>query len=229
MPSFEDRFAFAAGAYATYRPRYPTALFDWLRHRLPGAGRVWDCGTGSGQAADSLAAHFDLVVATDASLAQLVHASRTNAPCYVAMTAERCALGNRSMDLVTVAQALHWFDRAAFFDEVHRVLVPGGLLAIWSYGLATVSPAIDAVLRHFHDVKVGPYWSPERQLVESGYNGVELPFVEEPVPSFAMQATWTLAPARWLPVDLVGGREVPRDDGSRPCARGHARAGATLG
>ena len=192
MPSFEDRFAFAARAYASYRPRYPSALFDWLRRRVPGARRVWDCATGSGQAAAALAARFDVVIATDASLAQLAHADRVNAPLYMATTAEHCAIATRSMDLVTVAQALHWFDREAFFAEVRRVLASGGLLAIWSYGLPTVTPAIDAVLRHFHDVEVGPFWSPDRRLVEGGYEGIALPFKEEPTPPFAMQAAWTL-------------------------------------
>jgi len=193
MSSFDDRFAFAAGAYATYRPRYPAALFDWLRRRLPDARRVWDCGTGNGQAASSLAERFELVVATDASLAQLAHADHANTPRYVAMTAEACALRIHSLDLVTVAQALHWFHRGAFFDEVRRVLAPGGLIAIWSYGIPTVGPAIDDVLRHFHDVEVGPFWSPARRLVESGYRGVELPFIEEPTPLFEMEASWTLA------------------------------------
>lgn len=193
MPSFEDRFAFAASAYSTYRPRYPSELFDWLRRRMPAARRVWDCATGSGQAATELAARFDVVIATDASLAQLAHADGTNVPLYMAMTAETCAIATRSIDLVTVAQALHWFDREAFFAEARRVLVPGGMLAIWSYGLPTVAPAIDEVLRDFHDVEVGPYWSPDRRLVESGYEGVELPFIEEPTPLIAMQARWTLA------------------------------------
>lgn len=193
MPSFDDRFAFAAGAYATYRPRYPAALFDWLRGRLPQGRRVWDCGTGSGQAAAALAERFELVVATDPSLAQLAHADRANAPRYAAMTAEDCALASGSIDLVTVAQALHWFDRASFFNEVHRVLAPGGLLAIWSYGIPSVEPRIDEVLRRFHDVEVGPYWSPARRLVESGYEGIELPVVEEKVPRFSMHASWTLA------------------------------------
>jgi len=72
------------------------------------------------------------------------------------------------------------------------VLVPGGLLAVWSYGLSTIEPAVDEVLRRFHDVELGAYWSPERKLVERGYEGITFPFVEERVPAFAMQATWTL-------------------------------------
>jgi SAM-dependent methyltransferase len=192
MPAFQDRFAFAAGEYATYRPHYPGELFAWLRQRTPSARRVWDCGTGSGQAAMALAARFELVVATDPSLTQLIHAARDGAVQYAASTAEAAPLRRGSIDLVTVAQALHWFDRAAFFNEARRVLVPGGLLAIWSYGIPTIAPAIDEVLRRFHDVELGAYWSPERRLVERGYEGISLPFVEEPAPRFSMQATWSL-------------------------------------
>jgi SAM-dependent methyltransferase len=132
------------------------------------------------------------VVATDPSLAQLAHAERAERVSYVAMTAERCAIQARSIGLVTVAQALHWFDRDLFFDEVKRVLAPDGLLAVWSYGLGSIEPNVDEVLRHFHDVTIGPYWSPARRLVESGYSGIRFPFNEEAVPAIPMQAWWTL-------------------------------------
>ena len=192
MSPFIDRFAFAAGDYAFYRPHYPDALFDWLEQRLPNASWVWDCGTGSGQAAFALALRFPNVLATDPSLAQLAHAERAECLSYVAMAAESCAVKDRSIDLVTVAQALHWFDRGAFFNEVKRVLAPDGLLAVWSYGLGSIEPGLDEVLRHFHDVTVGPYWSPARRLVESGYAGIEFPFHEEAGPDIPMQASWTL-------------------------------------
>lgn len=192
MSPFVDRFAFAAGDYASYRPHYPDAMFDWFRQRLPNASWVWDCGTGSGQAAGALASRFPHVVASDPSLNQLAHAERADCLSYVAMTAEMCALADSSIDLVTVAQALHWFDRDAFFDEVKRVLAPGGLIAVWSYGLGSIDPAVDEVLDHFHNVTVGPYWSPARRLVESGYAGIEFPFDEEQGPDIPMQASWTL-------------------------------------
>jgi len=193
MTPFVDRFAFAAGDYAGYRPHYPDALFDWLRQRLPQGKWVWDCGTGSGQAAAALASRFPRVVASDPSLAQLAHAEPAEGVSYVAMTAESSGLADGSIDLVTVAQALHWFDRAAFYNEVKRVLVPGGLLAVWSYGIGSIAPALDEVLHHFHDVTVGPYWSPARRLVESGYAGIDFPFNEEAGPEIPMQASWTLA------------------------------------
>lgn len=192
MSPFIDRFAFAAGDYATYRTHYPDALFDWFQQRLPNASWVWDCGTGSGQAAFGLASRFPNVLATDPSMAELAHADHAECLSYVAMTAEACALRGGSIDLVTVAQALHWFDRDAFFNEVKRVLAPDGLLAVWSYGLGSVEPGVDEILRHFHDVTVGPYWSPARRLVESGYAGIEFPFSEEVVPDIPMRASWTL-------------------------------------
>lgn len=193
VPTFRDHFAFAASSYASFRPRYPAALFRWLASEERGHERAWDCGTGSGQAAVALAAHYGSVVASDASLAQLASADRADGVEYVAMSAESSALRAESVDLVTVAQALHWFDRARFFDEVDRVLRPGGVLAVWSYGLLTITPAIDARLRHFYSNTLGGYWPSERALVDSGYAGVALPYPELKTPRITMNASWTLA------------------------------------
>jgi SAM-dependent methyltransferase len=193
MPTFRDLFAFASGSYATHRPDYPDELFRWLASVSPRRETAWDCGTGSGQAAVSLGAHFASVVATDASVKQLTSARRTPGVHYVAMAAEAAALTVDSTDLVTVAQALHWFDRPRFFAEVDRVLRPGALLAVWSYGMTAIAPAIDAVLHRFYEEVLGPYWPAERALVESGYVGIVLPYAEESAPSFAMQTSWRLA------------------------------------
>jgi hypothetical protein len=130
MPSFRDHFAFAAGSYASHRPRYPDALFAWLASITPNRQRAWDCATDSGQAASSLAAHFEHIVATDPSLAQLDAADRTGDVHDAAMTAEAPALSSQSVDLITVAQALHWFDRPAFFAEVDRDPIPAFLRAL---------------------------------------------------------------------------------------------------
>lgn len=193
MPAFRDHFAFAASSYANFRPRYPAALFAWLASETRGHERAWDCGTGSGQAAVGLAAHYEAVVATDPSLSQLSSAERVCGVEYLAMSAEASALRAESMDLVTVAQALHWFDRERFFAEVDRVLRPGGLLAVWSYGLLTIEREIDARLHHFYSDTVGPYWPSERALVDTGYAGIALPYPELRTPRIAMEASWTLA------------------------------------
>jgi SAM-dependent methyltransferase len=193
MPEFTDHFTRVAGDYASYRPRYPDALFQWLATLTSDRRRAWDCGTGSGQAAVALARHFGEVIGTDPSLAQLRNAADAPGVRYVGMTAERAALADGSVGLVTVAQALHWFDRPTFFREVERVLVPGGTVAVWSYGLLRVAPGIDEIISAFHDGEISQYWPPERALVEVGYSGIEFPFEEEHPPAFRMEAEWTLS------------------------------------
>lgn len=193
MAPFADHYSSAAGQYARYRPHYPQALFAWLASVAPNRSVAWDCGTGNGQAATALAATFTHVVATDPSTAQLAHAERGTAVSYAAMTAERTALAGASVAAVTVAQALHWFDRPAFYAEVERVLMPHGVLAVWSYGLCTLDDAVlDAELRRFHGVTVGPHWPAERALVDAGYEGLQLPFAELSVPPLRMETLWTL-------------------------------------
>ncbi|TCJ14961.1 class I SAM-dependent methyltransferase [Parasulfuritortus cantonensis] len=191
---FNDHFAPVSGAYADFRPRYPAALFDWLAEQAPARALAWDCACGSGQASVDLAARFARVVATDASEKQLAGAQAHPHVEYRQAPAEASGLADASADLVTVAQALHWFDRPRFYAEVRRVLRPGGLLAVWTYGVQRVDDLrVNAhVQRFYHDV-VGPYWPPERALVESGYRDLEFPFAELAVPAFAMTTHWRLA------------------------------------
>ncbi len=190
---FADHFGSVAGAYAHYRPTYPAPLFAWLAGVAPARQRAWDCATGTGQAAIGLAAHFDAVVATDASAGQLAAASPHPRVHYRLAAAESSSLEAASLDLATVAQALHWFDRPRFFAEVERVLRPSGVLAVWSYGIPELEgEGPDALLQHFYAEIVGPYWPPEKALVENGYRDLVLPFENLPTPTFAMEATWTM-------------------------------------
>lgn len=193
MTTFPDHYSANAASYATYRPRYPRRLFEWLASIAPDRRAAWDCGTGSGQAASGLAEQFAQVMATDPSVAQLAHAVRHPAVAYAAMSAEHSALSSGSVSLVTVAQALHWFDRPSFYAEARRVLVAGGVLAVWSYGLLTLhDSALDEMIRRFHGETVGPYWPPERRLVDEGYRALDLPFTPIAAPVLAMEAEWTL-------------------------------------
>jgi ubiquinone/menaquinone biosynthesis C-methylase UbiE len=193
MTSFSDHFSSSASGYASFRPGYPPALFAWLASVAPDRHRAWDCGTGSGQAAVRLADHFAHVVATDPSAAQLAHAFRHPVVHYAAMSAERSALADDSASMVTVAQALHWFDQPAFYAEARRVLVSGGVVAVWSYGLLTLRDAsLDEIVRRFHGVAMGPYWPAERRLVDDGYRSLALPFEHVDAPPFSMHADWTL-------------------------------------
>lgn len=197
MTAFPDHFSGQAGDYARFRPGYPAHLFAWLAGAAPGRERAWDCGTGSGQAARGLAEHFREVVATEPSAAQLAHAAPHPRVRYVRAVAESAPLRAASVDLVAVAQALHWFDLDRFYGEVRRVARPGALLAVWTYGLARVSPAVDGAVRHFYEAVVGPYWPPERRHVESGYRTLPFPFDELAPPPLESVHEWTLA-------DLLG-------------------------
>jgi SAM-dependent methyltransferase len=189
---FKDHFSGHAQQYAQFRPHYPEALFGWLASVAPARELAWDCATGNGQAAVALAAHFQRVIATDASAQQIESAEAHPLLEYRVAPAESSGLASDSVDVVTVAQALHWFDIPAFFAEVQRVLRPAGVVAVWSYSFLSVSPAVDDLVNHFYSVTTGPFWPPERELVESGYRGIAFPFEELTPPPFAMATEWNL-------------------------------------
>jgi SAM-dependent methyltransferase len=190
---FKDHFSAQAAAYAAYRPEYPPALFEYLAGLVGRRELAWDSGTGSGQAAVAIARHFARVVGTDASAAQLAHAVAHPRVEYRVAHAESSGLPSGSVDLVTVAQALHWFDVDAFYSEARRVLAPGGVLAAWTYGNPALDvAALDARLREFNEETVGDFWPPERRLVVDGYRSLPFPFAEIEPPAFTLEALWTL-------------------------------------
>ena len=189
---FQDHFSARSAGYAAYRPSYPAALFRWLAESSPGRETAWDSGTGSGQAALGLAPYFPQIVATDASASQLEHAKPAAGVEYRVAPAESSGLGDRSVDLVTVAQALHWFDRPRFFAEVNRVLRPGGLLACWMYNRMEVSPEFDRLVGRLYTDVVGPFWPGDRVLVDQGYRTIDFPVPELTPPSFEMTEQWSL-------------------------------------
>jgi SAM-dependent methyltransferase len=189
---FKDLFSRQSSDYARYRPGYPDGLFDALAERAPGRRLAWDCGTGSGQAACALARRFDTVIATDPSRGQLASAAGCPGVAYAIGGAERAPLGAACCDLVTAAQAFHWFDQSAFYRECRRVLRPGGLVAIWCYDVFRVTPAVDAVVHELYEGILGPYWEPERRQVEEGYARAEFPFEPVPMPALEMRSRWDL-------------------------------------
>lgn len=191
-PNFRDLFSAHAACYARARPRYPPELFAYLAALAPGRRLAWDCATGNGQAAVGLAEHFDRVVATDASSEQVAHATPHEKIEYRVAPAERPGIPDGCVDLVTVAQALHWLPLDAFYAEVRRVIAPGGILAAWCYGLNFIGPAIDVVVRRFYTEIVGPFWPPGRQYIDEGYVTIPFPFEEiRPTPRFECRAEWT--------------------------------------
>ncbi|MCL1634584.1 class I SAM-dependent methyltransferase [Luteimonas sp. SX5] len=190
--SFKDHFSASAADYAAARPEYPQALFQWIASVAPSRGRAWEAGCGSGQATRDLAAHFDAVYATDPSAAQIAQAYAPDNVVFAVEAGERCVLPAASVDAVCVAQALHWFDRAAFFAECERVLKLGGVLAAWGYQDIVVPPALEAANTAFQD-EIRAYWPPERRLIDEAYADFDWPFAALDPPAFAMQADWPLS------------------------------------
>ncbi len=190
--AFQDHFSAQADVYARFRPTYPDALYAWLASMTPARALAWDCGTGSGQAAVALAAHYAQVIASDPSREQIAHAAAHARVRYVIASAEQPPDGAMGADLVTVAQALHWFDFARFYPALARVLKPGGLFAAWGYGLMRITPAVDAVVMHYYTDVVGAYWPPDRRHIESGYRSIPFPLTELAAPEFEMTARWRL-------------------------------------
>jgi SAM-dependent methyltransferase len=190
--SFADHFSGVSAAYAAFRPRYPDALFQFLAREAPAQDVVWDAGTGSGQAATGLARHFAHVIATDASAQQIEQAAPVPRVSYRVAPAEASGLENATVDLVTAAQALHWFDRPRFWAEARRVLRPRGVVAVWTYTMFEIAPPIDAIIQHFYSAVVGPYWPPERRITEQRYRTIEFPFAEFNAPAFVIEQQVTL-------------------------------------
>jgi ubiquinone/menaquinone biosynthesis C-methylase UbiE len=191
--AFQDHFSDVASRYADFRPHYPAALFDYLATLAPRDSRVWDCACGNGQATLDLAQRFDRVVATDASRNQIAAATPHPGVDYRVVPAEQSGLPDASVGLITIAQALHWFDLERFFGEATRVLEPGGVLAAWAYGISEVEDGeVNRRVQEFYGTVVGPYWPPERTLVEEGYRTLPFPFAEIAPPRFRMEARWTL-------------------------------------
>jgi SAM-dependent methyltransferase len=199
---FRDHFSAQATQYAAFRPTYPPALAAWLADRTPGRSLAWDCATGQGQAARILAPYFDRVIATDASAAQIANAPPAEGVEFRVADAAASGLPDESCDLVTVAQAAHWFDLPAFYAEARRVLRPGGVLALWCYVLLfTGDAAIDAVAHGFQNDDMEAYWPPGREIVDAKYTTIPFPFeridLDPAAPAFHMEMSWTRE-------DLVG-------------------------
>ncbi|WP_299990132.1 class I SAM-dependent methyltransferase [uncultured Pontibacter sp.] len=193
----KDNFSGHAADYARFRPTYPQELIAHLARLAPARQLAWDCATGNGQVAGMLASFFDQVVATDISENQLKNAVQQPNISYRVEQAEQASLPDHAMDLVVVAQAVHWFDFDRFYQEVERVLKPDGLIAVIGYGLLSTHSSLDKVIRYFYSEVLEGYWDPERSYLDEGYRTIPFPFQEVELPQFSSSYTWT-------PEDLIG-------------------------
>ena len=186
----KDYFSSHARLYASFRPHYPDELFDFLLANVRDRSCAWDCGTGNGQVAGALSEHFRNVYATDISREQLEQACQAPNINYLVSPAEESPFEDRTFDLITVAQALHWFEHRGFFREAARTGKPGSLLAVWGYSLPTVMPAIDDLLLDLYQDTVGAYWDSARRHVENHYRDIPLPFEPVLAPELTIRLQW---------------------------------------
>jgi ubiquinone/menaquinone biosynthesis C-methylase UbiE len=188
----KDLFSSDSASYAKFRPTYPSSVFEFIISCLPQKEKAWDCGTGNGQVASALAAYFEDVYATDISQSQLSEADKKINIHYSLQPSEKTNFPSASFDLITVAQAIHWFEFDKFYAEVNRTLKPGGLLAVIGYGEAIVDPDIDRILKRFQHEILQSYWDKERKWVDEKYLTIPFPFNEIESPGFQKEYLWTL-------------------------------------
>lgn len=190
----KDRFSSGSQLYQLARPSYPASLIQEILKHVATPQFAWDCGAGSGQLTQLLAPHFDAVVATDISAHQLQHAPYFENVSYQVQSAEHTSFAEQSFDLITVAQAIHWFDFDGFYKEVERTLKPQGILAVIGYGLIHVeNAAINTMIQNLYAEKLDGYWDAERRYIDEEYKTLPFPFDEINVAEFKMQYQWSSA------------------------------------
>ncbi|MDQ4074134.1 MAG: class I SAM-dependent methyltransferase [Thermoproteota archaeon] len=193
-----DHFSSKSKEYSFSRPLYPDNLFQYLSEITPNKDLAWDCATGNGQAAISLCKYFKKVIASDASKGQIdnrFEKDNNSNIDYDVFPAENANIRDNSVDLITVAQAIHWFDFEDFYREVRRVSKRNnGIIAIWSYGMHKVTPEIDRISEKLNvggDI-LGNYWSPETKYIKENYETIPFPFREISSPKFEIKVNWNL-------------------------------------
>ncbi|NTE05530.1 class I SAM-dependent methyltransferase [Agrobacterium tumefaciens] len=186
----KDNFSTQAAEYAIYRPTYPEHLYNFLFKLVAQKDAAWDCATGNGQVASVLAQHFQHVYATDISEKQLSQALPLPNVVYRVESSDQVNVPDQSFDLITVAQAIHWFNFDAFYSEVKRTLKPDGIIAVIGYGLMSIDKEVDQVIYKLYETILGKYWDSERRYIEEGYKTIPFPFEEITAPHFQIKTTW---------------------------------------
>lgn len=188
----KDNFSNQASIYAQFRPTYPKEVFDYLNSVVKDKKSVWDCATGNGQMARELSKTFEKVYATDISQKQLDNAFQAENIVYSIAKAEETQFVDDMFDLITVAQAIHWFDFEKFYVEVNRVAKSGAVLFVIGYSMPHFEGKIDEILQDFYWNVTGPYWDAERKHLDNQYNSIPFPFEAIECPVFKNEYRWTL-------------------------------------
>ncbi len=188
----KDNFSKQSSLYAKYRPDYPAELFEYIISFVKSRNVAWDCGTGNGQSAVQLSKYFKKIIATDISEKQLQSAEKAENIFYSVQPAEQTNIENNSVDLITVAQAIHWFDFDKFYTEVKRVAAQNAFIAVWCYDLLKINKEVDEVINHYHFNTLEQYWDPERKYVDEVYRNIPFPFKKISTPSFIIEKYWTI-------------------------------------
>lgn len=182
---FKDHFSNQSDLYVKHRPHYPLELYAFLSSLTEKHDRAWDCGTGNGQAAIGLALYYNKVIATDPSQQQINNSFHHEKVQYLVEKAEYNSIESGSIDIVTIANALHWFDFDLFYKEVNRVVKENGVVAAWAYELPTICAEIDKLVHEYHYETLGKYWLPENWLVVEKYETIPFPFQQIDCPHFS--------------------------------------------
>ena len=188
----KDRFSAHAHQYAQFRPNYPDELYTYIYSRTKNFDAAWDCATGNGQVALQLAHKFKQVYATDISQKQLDHATPKPHIQYTIARAEQTPFQNQQFDLITVGQALHWFNQEAFYNEARRVAKPQAQIAVWGYGVLKINNEADAIINQFYTQTIGNYWDTERHHIDTQYRNIPFPFKQVEQKDFIIHRHWQL-------------------------------------
>lgn len=187
-----------AQAYKIFRPKYPRGLFEEVICHVKNRNLAWDCGTGNGQVAFSLAKHFTKVIGTEKCDEQLKNVYQATNIEYFNGLAEYSNLCENSVDLITCAQAVHWFDLDSFYAEVLRVGNDNAIIAIWGYDRFYINNQIDSVLNEFFNQFLAPFRDDiPRRYLRSHYSTLPFEFEEIECSNFSINLFWELS-------DLIG-------------------------